>query len=120
MPPEVLHLAQIAGFLRSVPSPEQGTSHKTRSKNGEPFAAVALSSVVTMLGKFWPLCVDTTNNGELMRLHWCTNMYALSVSASFATTRPCLDSSSGRERLTISSSCEVLLPGAAHISKHRW
>ena len=47
-------------------------------------------------------------------------MYARSVSASLATTKPCSVSGRSRERDTISNNCEVFDPGAAHMSRHLW
>mmetsp|Transcript_48365 Transcript_48365/g.160282 ORF Transcript_48365/g.160282 Transcript_48365/m.160282 type:complete len:257 (-) Transcript_48365:136-906(-) len=97
------HEAHSAGSLRSVPSPEQGTSHKTRSYSSPA------------LGRVWPRCVTTTAfspaPSERSR---CASTYARSGSASFATTTP---PSAPCE--TISSSCVVFEPGAAQTSSTR-
>ena len=44
-PPEVSHFRQICGCFRNVPSPEHGTSHKTRSSLKSSAANAAAAAV---------------------------------------------------------------------------
>ena len=102
-PEAVFHLPQIFGCFLIVPSPEQGTSHNTRSKN--PFF-LSLDKLMldkspvgtsdTSVGKSWPKWVVIMRSGELMRLHWWTSIYALwsgerkqSPSAAAGRTKEC-------------------------------
>ena len=59
-PAPAVHRRQMTGFLRSVPSPEQGTSHRTRSKRSGAAAAPS----PTASGKRRASCEVTTSDGE--------------------------------------------------------
>lgn len=102
------HFRQISGALRSVPSPEQGTSQRIRSNlTGFP------SSPGTE-GKAWPSWLVTTIEGVQSRLVWWVRRLHRWKSASFATTKPVAGSG---PLCSISRSWTVLEPGAAHISR---
>mmetsp|Transcript_57853 Transcript_57853/g.156047 ORF Transcript_57853/g.156047 Transcript_57853/m.156047 type:complete len:272 (+) Transcript_57853:663-1478(+) len=99
----LLHVLQIFRFFRSVPSPLQGTSARTRWN---------LPS--SCFGRRCALWQVTTSGAVGSLLHWCTSICALLESSSFASTRPW--SACPWLFDNTSSSCPVLEPGAAHIS----
>mmetsp|Transcript_36854 Transcript_36854/g.65989 ORF Transcript_36854/g.65989 Transcript_36854/m.65989 type:complete len:216 (+) Transcript_36854:373-1020(+) len=82
----VFHLRQMSGALRSVPSPQQGTSHKMRSNRRDFSSGSALSRGTC--GKYCPSWLVTSRQGEQMRLVWCVSRLQRCMSASLATTRP--------------------------------
>eukprot|EP00966_Prymnesium_polylepis_P291064 6722494-Prymnesium_polylepis.1 len=117
------HRRQMTGDLRSVPSPEQGTSQSTRSKArgaGGPPTAVGSSS-----GKSRASWFVTTSPVESNLPARDVSRWHRFSSASFATTipregAPWLPTSAvppaPSPSSSISSSCCVFEPGDAHMS----
>ena len=97
-PLRTVHVFQISGDLRIVPSPLHGTSARTRSNFFSSF------------GKTCAACVVTMSASDAWRLHWCTSMYARLLSASFATSMPVARASRVSLACSISSICVVFDP----------
>mmetsp|Transcript_14176 Transcript_14176/g.38983 ORF Transcript_14176/g.38983 Transcript_14176/m.38983 type:complete len:231 (-) Transcript_14176:413-1105(-) len=116
LPFPTLHLGQMSGALRMVPSPEQGTSHRMASNWN------VLPPLDTISGKFCASWLVTSRPGELARLVWCVRRLHRLRSTSLAMTNPVgiFSFSSPRDPWSISSSWNVLLPGAAHMSSTLW
>lgn len=106
------HLRQMSGALRSVPSPLHGTSHRMRS-NMSPSSFLPPRPLRFSSGKFCASWFVTMIDGLDIRFVWWINRWHRCTSASFAMTKP-----SGvveeSPACSISSSCAVLDPGAAH------
>lgn len=103
------HLRHTSGDLRRVPSPEQGTSARTRSKRtGEaPFAPPP------GVGKKAASWQETTSPGDANLAVVCASMLARRASRSLATTQP---AASGPPRANASRIWAVFDPGDAHAS----
>ena len=83
---------QIARFLRSVPSPEHGTSARMRSYLSSRCSigsdGCSPFHETWMFGMLLASTLVTQRLGDGRRWDWCTSMWARFVSESFATTTP--------------------------------
>mmetsp|Transcript_107578 Transcript_107578/g.213699 ORF Transcript_107578/g.213699 Transcript_107578/m.213699 type:complete len:276 (+) Transcript_107578:1089-1916(+) len=104
-----LHLSHNAGCFLRVPSPEQGTSAKTRSNKRD------WPSCVTRFGKKRASTCVTMVVGEPNLFKLCFNVSARFASISLATTAP-VGASLPPSQCIISMICEAFEPGDAHRS----
>mmetsp|Transcript_32821 Transcript_32821/g.103050 ORF Transcript_32821/g.103050 Transcript_32821/m.103050 type:complete len:258 (-) Transcript_32821:177-950(-) len=111
-PAPAVHRRQMTGFLRSVPSPEQGTSHRTRSKRSGAAAAPS----PTASGKRRASCEVTTSDGECSLAAREASSWQRLTSASLATRRP-RASSRLRTGARAAASVFAIRAGAASISR---
>mmetsp|Transcript_26 Transcript_26/g.117 ORF Transcript_26/g.117 Transcript_26/m.117 type:complete len:232 (-) Transcript_26:329-1024(-) len=108
------HRLKTSGCFLVVPSPVQGTSHTILSKPpvGEAVGHRGMNCA--------RCCVTTSAAARSPKLAVrFTNVWPRMESKSLATTRPPISSKSLVDApglCSISSSCVVLLPGAAHMS----
>ena len=126
LPSPGCHRFKTSGSLRSVPSPEHGTSASTASYPRVTESETTLSpslfrSLNTGTGTSCPMAQVTTRLAVSFAARLCLATASRSVSTrrgfpSFATTRPCSGPPVGETR---SRSCMVLFPGAAHTSSTR-
>jgi hypothetical protein len=126
LPSPGCHRFKTSGSLRSVPSPEHGTSASTASYPRVTESETTLSpslfrSLNTGTGTSCPMAQVTTRLAVSFAARLCLATASRSVSTrrgfpSFATTRPCSGPPGGETR---SRSCMVLFPGAAHTSSTR-
>ena len=114
------HSRQMRGFFRIVPSPEQGTSAKTRSKSRGLYRSESHSNIVSSLAAFaW----ETTTPGQCVFLRVAASTScARRASNSLATTSPAKPSSVFFPASLVMSSMHsvVFEPGAAQRSISLW
>lgn len=100
-PSFIFHVRHLSGFFLNVPSPLQGTSHRTLSNRN-------LSCLGPIPGKCWAGWLVTTILLLLLLCNWWIRVLARLASTSFATINP--------SPLISSIMWAVFEPGAAHMS----